>query len=106
MPELSNDDALWAYSIRASQQVLNLDEERVQDPTLVRLLDIGVHDWHGSEEHLYSMTGKDNLRNHCVRALRHSALVGSRLLPRLLDLEDKVSNRFGNCFRVSLICRY
>jgi hypothetical protein len=69
MLELSNDDTLWAYSIRTLQQVLNLDEERVQDPTLVRLLDIGVHDWHGSEERLYSMMGKDNLRNYCVRAL-------------------------------------
>jgi hypothetical protein len=77
MPELSNNNTLWAYSICMLQQVLILDEERVCDPTLIQLLDMGVHDWHGIKEHLYSMTGKDNLQNHCVHALCHSALVGS-----------------------------
>jgi hypothetical protein len=45
MSELSNDDALWAYFIRVSQQTLLLDKEKVHDSMLTCLFDMGVHNW-------------------------------------------------------------
>jgi hypothetical protein len=102
--EISRDDALWAYSIRALDQLRSLDVEKVHDPVLMRLLDMGVRDWQGNEDRLFKFTG-DDLHQQGVRTLRHSTLVGSWLLPRVLELEDRVSDRFGNWFRVSLICR-
>jgi hypothetical protein len=78
--------------------------EKVHDPVLMCLLDMGVRDWQGSEDCLFNFTG-DDLHQQGVCALRHSTLVGSQLLPHVLDLEDRVSDRFGNWFRVSLICR-
>jgi hypothetical protein len=104
LPEILRDDALWAYSIRASDQLRGLDTEKVHDLVLMRLLDMGVRDWQGAEDHLFNFTS-DDLHQQGVRALCHSTLVGSRLLPRVLDLEDRVSGIFGNWFRVSLICR-
>jgi hypothetical protein len=104
LPEILRDDALWAYSIRASDQLCNLDTEKVHDPVLMRLLDMGVRDWQGTKDHLFNFTG-DDLHQQGIRALCHSTLVGSRLLAHVLDLEDRVSSIFGNWFRVSLICR-
>jgi hypothetical protein len=90
------DDALWAYSIRASNQLCSLDS------VLMRLLDMGVHDWQGAEDCLFSFTG-DDLHQQGICTLCHSTLVGSQLLLCVLDLEDRVSNKFGKWFRVSLI---
>jgi hypothetical protein len=47
LPEISRDNALWAYSIRASDQLHSLDVEKVHDPVLMHLLDMGVRDWKG-----------------------------------------------------------
>ena len=41
MPELHNDDALWAYALRASEEFRMLDRHRLNDETLYRLLDMG-----------------------------------------------------------------
>jgi hypothetical protein len=103
LPEISRDNTLWAYSIRALDQLRSLDVEKVHDPVLMCLLDMGVRNWQGAKDHLFSFTG-DSLHQQGVRALCHSTLVGSRLLLHVLDLEDRVSDRFGNWFRVSLIC--
>ena len=45
MPELHNDDALWAYSLRASEEYQMLDCRRLNNETLYRLLDMGIFDW-------------------------------------------------------------
>ena len=45
MPELHNDDALWAYSLRASEEYRMLDCKHLNDETLYRLLDMGIFDW-------------------------------------------------------------
>ena len=45
MPELHNDDALWAYSLRASEEYWMLDHRRLNNQTLYCLLDMGIFDW-------------------------------------------------------------
>jgi hypothetical protein len=80
MDELYNDDALWAYMIRASEEIRLQDRERINDPVLRRLLAMGVYDW----------TQQDRSLNSTLPALRYSAAMGSRLLNRILEEEDKV----------------
>ena len=45
MPELHNDNALWVYSLRASEEYRMLDRTRLNDETLYCLLDMGIFDW-------------------------------------------------------------
>ena len=45
MPELHNDDALWAFAMRASEEYRRLDRQCLNDETLYRLLDMGLFDW-------------------------------------------------------------
>ena len=45
MPELHNDDMLWAYSLRASKEYQMLNCTCLNDETLYRLLDMGIFDW-------------------------------------------------------------
>ena len=45
MPELHNDDALWAYALRASEEFWMLDCHRLNDETLYCLLDMGIFNW-------------------------------------------------------------
>ena len=45
MPELHNDDALWAYTLRASEEFWMLDHHHLNDETLYCLLNMGIFDW-------------------------------------------------------------
>ena len=45
MPELHNDDALWAYALRASEEFRMLDRHCLNNETLYCLLDMGIFDW-------------------------------------------------------------
>ena len=45
MPSLYNDDAIYAFRIRMSEELRVLDLAKVNDPTLKRLLDMGCFDW-------------------------------------------------------------
>jgi len=78
--ELHNDDALWAYAIRA-----HFEWEAVRrsetDPVLLRLLHMGIHDWTGSDDRLHQAT----------QAMRHSTAMATRLLSRIRTLEEKVT---------------
>ena len=86
--ELYNDDALWAYSIRASEEIRVADHTKVKDPVLRRLMMMGAWDWDKKE-------GAELCQ--ATRAMRFSTALVSRLLPRILDLEAKVVNhRFVN----------
>ena len=69
-------DQLWGYMIRASEEMADIDKRAVNDPVLLRLIDMGIYDWAHD--------------GHSVRFLRHATAIATRLLPRLLDLERKV----------------
>ena len=68
MPELHNDDALWAYVMRASEELRMLDRMRLNDETIYRLLCMGIFDW----------KGQDNLLNQSQQAVRWSSAMSTR----------------------------
>ena len=45
MPELHNDDVLWAFAMRASEEYRLLDHQRLNDEPLYHLLSMGLFDW-------------------------------------------------------------
>ena len=44
MPELHNNDALWAYLIQASEELRMMDHSHLNDQALWCLLDMGIFD--------------------------------------------------------------
>ena len=50
MPELHNDDALWAYLMRASEELRMMDWSCLNDQTLWCLLDMGIFDREGTDK--------------------------------------------------------
>ena len=78
--DLHNDDALWAYMIRCSEEFRLQDWERIHDPTFRRLLMMGIFDWDKTDAKL----------NHTKPAMRFATAMGSRLMSRILEGEDQV----------------
>ena len=88
--ELYNDDALWAYSIRVSEEIWVADHTKVKDPVLCCLMAMGAWDWdkkEGAELH------------QAMRVMWFSTILVSRLVPRILGLEAKVMK---HCFVIRL----
>ena len=44
MPELHNDNTLWAFAMRASEEFQMIDHQQLNDETLYHLLDMGIFD--------------------------------------------------------------
>ena len=68
MPELHNNDVLWAYAMRASEEFRLLDCQQLNDETLYRLLDMGIFDWRGP----------DKLLNQAQQVVRWSVATSTR----------------------------
>ena len=78
MPELHNDDALWAFAMRASEEYRQLDRQQLNDETLYRLLDMGIYDW----------KKPDTLLHQAQQAIRWSAATSTRSV----NVRDKVDS--------------
>ena len=50
MFELHNNDALWAYLMRASEELRMMDHSCLNDQTLLHLLDMGIFYWEGTNK--------------------------------------------------------
>ena len=68
MPELHNDDALWAFAMRASEEYRLLDRQCLNDEPLYRLLNMGLFDWERP----------DTLLNQAQQAIRWSVTASTR----------------------------
>ena len=68
MPELHNDDALWAFAMRASEEYCLLDRQRLNDEPLYRLLNMGLFDWERP----------DMLLNQAQQVIRWSVTTSTR----------------------------
>ena len=68
MPELYNDDALWAYLMRASEELRMMDRSCLNDRALWHLLDMGIFDWEGT----------DKLMNQAQQATRLGMAISTR----------------------------
>ena len=44
MEELHNDDILWAFAVRASEELCMLDQQHLNNDTLYCLLGMGIFD--------------------------------------------------------------
>ena len=77
MPELHKMDTLWAYCIRGAAWFHRLNRQQVNNPVLVRLLEMGLVDGHLSDN-------KFNFSD------RYTAIATSRLLDRLMVVEEQV----------------
>ena len=49
MIELHNDSVLWAFAMRASEELCMLDHQCLNDDTLYCLLGMGIFDWMGPD---------------------------------------------------------
>ena len=78
MPELHNDDALWAFTMRALEEYRQLDRQQLNDETLYRLFDMGIHDW----------KKPDTLLHQAQQAIRWSAATSTRSV----NVRDKVDS--------------
>ena len=86
LPELHNDDALWGFTLRASEEVrINRIQGSLMDPVLLHLFNMGIDQW----------TSPDHRTNSSIQVMRHGTVMASRLLDRILILENEV--------RVSLV---
>jgi hypothetical protein len=79
--ELNNDDALWAYMIRASEEFQMIRWDEVNDPVLRRLMRMGIFDWKTPDTRLHQAT----------QAMRHGTAMSTRILGRVLQGENKVT---------------
>ena len=94
--DLHHDDAMWAYALRASEWMRTCGAERILDPTLRRLIYLGINDWAAPNERL----------NQSAQAIRHGTAIAMRLLPMILNEQTRVSrlkkcswlNYFSICF--------
>ena len=68
MPELHNDDALWAFALRASEELHMLDRQRLNDDVLYHLLQMGIFNW----------TGPDTLLNQAQQAVCLNSATSTR----------------------------
>ena len=68
MPELHNDNALWAFAMRASEEYCLLDRHRLNNEPLYCLLQMGIFDW----------KKPDVLLNQAQQAIRWSVATSTR----------------------------
>jgi hypothetical protein len=78
--ELYEEDRLWAYSIRVSDE-LEFLRGRMKDNVLYDLLKTGVMDWKSPHNRQYAQL---------KIGMRHSTAMVSRLVPWIKEVEDKV----------------
>ena len=68
MPGLHNNDTLWAFLMRASEELRMIDRSCLNDQTLWCLLDMGIFDWEGT----------DKLMNQAQQATRLGTVISTR----------------------------
>ena len=79
--ECHNDDALWGFTLRAAEEVrINVQQGVLDDLVLLRLFHMGIGDW----------AQPDHRSEASTPAMRHTTVLASRILDRVLILENEV----------------
>ena len=68
MLELYNNDALWTFAIRASEELRMLDHQRLNNDVLYHLLRMGIFNW----------TGPNTLLNQAQQVVHLSSTTTTR----------------------------
>ena len=79
-PNLFFNDWLWAHMIHGAEWFHMVDWRKINDPSLLSLLRMGVLDWKASNDHLHQAT----------QAIRHRTTIALQFLPRIMKLESWV----------------
>ena len=79
--ELHNNNTLWGFTLRAMEEVrINVQQGALDDPVLLRLFHMGIG---------YCVQ-PDHCSKASVHAMHHGIAMASRLLDRVLILENEV----------------
>ena len=79
MLELHNNDALWAFALRASEELCILGHQCLNNDTLYHLLQMGIFDW----------TGPNTLLNQAQQAVCLNSATSTRY-GRGVSTKDKL----------------
>ena len=79
-PNLFFDDWLWAHMIRGAEWLRVVDRSKINDPSLLSLLHMGVLNWKAPNNHLHQAT----------QVIRHGTAHALCFLPRIMKLESRV----------------
>ena len=84
-----NDDILWGYMIRISEQLRCRVPGEYGDDVLFKLLCMGVFDWQD----------EDHRTNASTQAMRHSTAMVHRVIERIKRVETTVSRLLISAYR-------
>ena len=79
-PNLFFDDQLWAHMIRGAEWLRVVGHTKINNPSLLSLLQMGVLDWKAPNDCLHQVT----------QAIQHGTAIALRFLPRIMKLESRV----------------
>ena len=85
MPELHNDNTLWAFTLRASEELHMLDHQHLNDNALYCLLQMGIFDW----------TGPNTLLNQAQQAVHLSSATMTRCMEAELPFVQTLTILLG-----------
>ena len=74
------DDWLWAHMIHGAEWLRVVDRMKINDPSLLSLLRMGVLDWKAPNNRLHQAT----------QVIRHGTAIALRFLLRIMKLESRV----------------
>ena len=89
----NNNDMLWAFAMRASEELCMLDHQCLNDDTLYCLLGMGIFDWMGPDTLLNRqfIWGQPHLLGRCVKCTIRALLTlsANRLLNCVMQEEER-----------------
>ena len=89
LSEVHNDDILWGYMIRISEQLRRCVPGEYGDDVLFKLLCMGVFNWQD----------EDYGTNASTQAMRYSTAMVHRVIERIKRVEMTVSRLFISAYR-------
>ena len=79
-PNLFFDDWLWAHMIHGAEWLHMVDQRKINNPSLLSLLCMGVLNWSAPNDCLHQAT----------QVIRHRTTIALCFLPRIMKLESWV----------------
>ena len=79
-PNLFFDDWLWAHMIRGAKWLHVVNRLKINNPSLLSLLRMGVLDWKAPNNRLHQAS----------QVIQHGTTIMLRFLPRIMKLESQV----------------
>ena len=79
-PDLFFNDRLWAHMIRRAEWLQVVDRTKINNPSLLSLLRMGVPDW----------KAPNNCLHQATQAIQHRTTIALCFLPRIMKLESRV----------------